>query len=285
MKGFFAFGSFTDFEGESLPAGYSPAGTGQQATGRVDVPGKEQFDAVAAACPPPGPGKEESKPWQTLVRISCGRMVTLQVLHSYSCDCLEHLIADKVGFPVGSVHLLHGGTWLFRGHHQSLFRVSGRARRVAWRGAGKQVEVHSVVLQMPARERAYPGQLPEVRAPVNPTYRSTRKPSLALVPPGPVAPEAPPMVDLADASTIAQVFGMLASLGVFNRSRAVFLLRRPSRRRSGRTSNYRSWLGRSLCCNSKVDQDACSVGCGVGCVSQANCQQELGVGISASPIS
>ena len=60
VEGLFAFGCLDEWEGESLLAGNSPVGTGEQATGRVDVPGEKQMGAAAAAaavaasgCPPP----------------------------------------------------------------------------------------------------------------------------------------------------------------------------------------------------------------------------------------
>ena len=57
MKGFCTCDSFVDLEGESLLASNSPAGTREQATGRVDVPGEKQIGAAAvaaaASCPPP----------------------------------------------------------------------------------------------------------------------------------------------------------------------------------------------------------------------------------------
>ena len=56
--------------------------------------------AAAAASTPPMPKFEESKSWQILVRTLTGRTVALQVLRSYSCDCLGRLIAVKVGVPV-----------------------------------------------------------------------------------------------------------------------------------------------------------------------------------------
>ena len=58
-EGLFAFGCLFVWEGESLLAGNSPVGTGEQATGRVDVPGEKQMGAAAAAaaaasgCAPP----------------------------------------------------------------------------------------------------------------------------------------------------------------------------------------------------------------------------------------
>ena len=42
-------GSFNDWEGESLLAGNSPVGIGEQVRGRVDVPGEKQNEAAAAA--------------------------------------------------------------------------------------------------------------------------------------------------------------------------------------------------------------------------------------------
>ena len=44
-----SFGSFNDWEGESLLASNSPVGIGEQATGLVDVPGEKQNEAAAAA--------------------------------------------------------------------------------------------------------------------------------------------------------------------------------------------------------------------------------------------
>ena len=80
------FGSFNDWEGESLLAGNSPVGIGEQATGRVDVPGEKQIEAAAAAAAASGPpqiGKlEETTNLQVLVRTLLGCTVTLQVPHS-----------------------------------------------------------------------------------------------------------------------------------------------------------------------------------------------------------
>ena len=45
VEGPFAFGCLFEWEGESLLAGNSPVGTGEQATGRVDVPGEKQMGA------------------------------------------------------------------------------------------------------------------------------------------------------------------------------------------------------------------------------------------------
>ena len=109
MKGFFAFGSFIVWEGESLLAGNSPAGTGEQATGRVDVPGEKQIVAAAAAaatsCSPPVVNVE-TETWQVLVRTFTGRSVALQVSNSLSGHCLDCLLAERVGFPVGSFYVL-----------------------------------------------------------------------------------------------------------------------------------------------------------------------------------
>ena len=161
-KGFFAFGSFIVWEGESLLAGNSPAGTGEQATGRVDVPGEKQIVAAAAAaaaassCAPPQV-KVETETWQVLVRTLTGRSVALQVSNSLSRHCLDCLLAERVGVPVGSFYVLRDGrVWqdevgLQRGmlcgwlgaclvvlvSHLSLFRASGHARRVVWRDAGQ----------------------------------------------------------------------------------------------------------------------------------------------------
>ena len=77
-EGLFAFGCFFVWEGESLLAGNSPAGTGEQATGRVDVPGEKQIVAAAAAaaaassCAPPQV-KMETETWQVLVSTLTGR--------------------------------------------------------------------------------------------------------------------------------------------------------------------------------------------------------------------
>ena len=91
MKGFFAFGSFIVWEGESLLAGNSPAGTGEQATGRVDVPGEKQIVAAAAAaasCARPVVNVE-TETWQVLVRTLTGRSVALQVSNSLCGHCLD----------------------------------------------------------------------------------------------------------------------------------------------------------------------------------------------------
>ena len=71
LEGLFAFGCLFVWEGESLLAGNSPAGSGEQATGRVDVPGEKQIVAAAAAaaaaaasgCAPPQV-KVETETWQ-----------------------------------------------------------------------------------------------------------------------------------------------------------------------------------------------------------------------------
>ena len=61
------------------------------------------------------------------------------------------------------------------------------------------------------RERAHPGRVPAV----NPTVRPGRKlPPQAPMPPGPVALEATPTVNMVDATAIARVFRMLSRLGV-----------------------------------------------------------------------
>ena len=159
-EGLFAFGCFFVWEGESLLAGNSPAGTGEQATGRVDVPGEKQIVASAAAaaassCAPPQV-KMETETWQVLVSTLTGRSVALQVSNSISRHRLDCLLAERVGVPVGSFHVLRNGRvwlrlvcrgWMLCGwlgaclvvlvSHLSLFRASGRARRVVWRDAGQ----------------------------------------------------------------------------------------------------------------------------------------------------
>ena len=110
LKGFFAFGSFFVWEGESLLAGNSPAGIVEQATGRVDVPGEKQIVAAAAAaaaasCASPVV-KVETDTWQVLVRTLTGRSVALQVSNSLSRHCLDCLLAERVGVPVGSFYVL-----------------------------------------------------------------------------------------------------------------------------------------------------------------------------------
>ena len=49
LKGFFAFGSFFVWEGESLLAGNSPAGIGEQATGRVDALGEKRCGSCSSS--------------------------------------------------------------------------------------------------------------------------------------------------------------------------------------------------------------------------------------------
>ena len=112
-EGFFAFGCLFVWEGESLLAGNSPAGTGEQATGRVDVPGEKQIVAAAAAaasgCAPPQV-KVETETWQVLVTTLTGRSaVALQVSNSISRDCLVCLLAEKTKVPAGSFYLLRNG--------------------------------------------------------------------------------------------------------------------------------------------------------------------------------
>ena len=146
-EGFFAFDSCIVWEGESLLAGNSPAGTGEQATGRVDVPGEKQIVAAAAAaassCAPPQV-KMETETWQVLVSTLTGRSVALQVSNSISRHRLDCLLAVMAGF--GRMRLVcRGGMlcgWLgaclvVLVSHLSLFRASGRARRVVWRDAGQ----------------------------------------------------------------------------------------------------------------------------------------------------
>ena len=97
------------WEGESLLAGNSPASTGEQATGRVDVPGEKQIVAAAAAaasgCAPPVV-KVETETWQVLVTTLTGRSVALQVSNSISRHCLDCLLAERVGVPVSSFYVL-----------------------------------------------------------------------------------------------------------------------------------------------------------------------------------
>ena len=66
-----------------------------------------------------------------------------------------------------------------------------------------------------AGERSYPGQPTVTRNPTNPAFRHLLNAGApAPVPPGPVSPAAPPVVDLSDATTIANVLNLLAGLGV-----------------------------------------------------------------------
>ena len=152
VEGLFAFGCLDEWEGESLLAGNSPVGTGEQASGRLDVPGEKQIGAAAAAaaaaasgCPPPQV-QNENETWQILVTSLSGRSVSLQVSLSIDHDCLVDLLADRTGVRgLGGVRMGFGREivcgWLgvclvvlvlllF------LFRVSGRARRAVWRVAG-----------------------------------------------------------------------------------------------------------------------------------------------------
>ena len=113
VEGLFAFGCLFEWEGESLLAGNSPVGTGEQATGRVDVPGEKQMGAAAAAaaasgCPPPQV-QMENETWQILVTSLSGRSVALQVSLCISHDCLVDLLADRTGVPAGSFYLLRNG--------------------------------------------------------------------------------------------------------------------------------------------------------------------------------
>ena len=115
VDGLFAFGCLDEWEGESLLAGNSPVGTGEQATGRVDVPGEKQMGAAAAAaavaasgCPPPQV-QMENETWQILVTSLSGRTVALQVSLSISHDCLVDLLADRTGVLAGSFYLLRNG--------------------------------------------------------------------------------------------------------------------------------------------------------------------------------
>ena len=115
VEGLFAYGCLYEWEGESLLAGNSPVGTGEQATGRVDVPGEKQMGAAAAAatvaasgCAPPQV-KVENETWQILVTSLSGRSVALQVSFSISHDCLVNLLAERTGVPAGSFYLLRNG--------------------------------------------------------------------------------------------------------------------------------------------------------------------------------
>ena len=155
-EGLFAFGCLFVWEGESLLAGNSPAGTGEQATGRVDVPGEKQIVAAAAAaaaasgCAPPQI-KVETETWQVLVTTLTGRSVALQVSNSISRDCLVCLLAERMGVPACSFYLLRNGrVWRdevglqrgdvlrMAGRLVGVFILgSGRARRVVWRDAGQ----------------------------------------------------------------------------------------------------------------------------------------------------
>ena len=96
------------WEGSSLLAGNSPSGTGEKATGRVDVPGEKQCvadaaaAATAAASSPPGINVEREN-WQILVRTLTGRTVALQVLHSLTGCSLDCLISENVGLCNGKV--------------------------------------------------------------------------------------------------------------------------------------------------------------------------------------
>ena len=257
LEGLFAFACLFDWEGESLLAGNSPAGTGEQATGRVDVPGEKQIVAAPAAataaasgCAPPQV-KVETETWQVLVTTLTGRSVALQVSNSISRDCLVCLLAEKIRVPAGSIYLLRNGrVWraevgLQRG---DVVRMAGRliggtrpppvfipgwsscgmegcwpSKMRCFRCLAPRHVVNGADSSRPvfgkgnARERSYPGQPTVTRNPTNPTFRHLPNASApALVPVGPVSPAAPPVVDLSDAPTIANVLHLLAGLGVLD---------------------------------------------------------------------
>ena len=113
------------------------------------------------------------------------------------------------------------------------------------------------------RERAHPGRVPAV----NPTVRPERKlPPQAPMPPGPVALEATPTVNMVDATAIARVFSMPWAFRTHccNRSKAAFhLRRRASQKRFGLRSVCRSLRSRTASC--QAGQNAGKTGFRVGC--------------------
>ena len=175
-----------------------------------------------------------------------------EVSNSLSGHCLDCLLAERVGVPVGSFYVLSNGrVWrdgvglqredtlqmvgrLLGGARQPPVIILGQLtctscgmegcwpskmrcfRCLAPRPDGNGADSSRPVFgKGNARERSYPGQPAVSRNPTNPTIRHVRNAGApAPVPPGPVAPEAPPMVDLSDAATIAKVLSLLASLGV-----------------------------------------------------------------------
>ena len=194
----------------------------------------------------------ETETWQVLVRTLTGRSFALQVSNSLSGHCLDCLLAERVGVPVGSFYVLRNGrVWrdgggLQRGDTlQMVGRLLGGARQppvfvpgqwtctsfgmegcwpskmrcfrcLAPRSDGTGADFSRPVFgRGNARERSYLGQPAVSRNRTTPTIRHTRNAGApAPVPPGPVAQEAPPMVDLSDAAMIAKVLSLLASLGV-----------------------------------------------------------------------
>ena len=94
VEGLFAFGCLVVWEGESLLAGNSPVGTGEQATGRVDVPGEKQMGAAAAAAAVEF-DSTATPCWDSLIELH-GRIPVIWLAHqSYFGDssvcelCLE----------------------------------------------------------------------------------------------------------------------------------------------------------------------------------------------------
>ena len=226
--GLLGFGSSFDL--------YSPVGTGEQATGRVDVPSVEhdQIEAAASAAAATCSARSTCVNYEVLTghqilgRSLTGRTVTLQIQRTHSWAQIEWLIDAKVGLPIGSFYVTSGGRIVCQGNLclqpgdcvQVVEKLLGGARPQQVFIPG-QWTCTSCGIEgcWPSRFRCFrctapkpvgadssqpvlgKGQPRQGRAPVNLTFRPPRRPPT-------------PTVNLEDASTIAQVFSMLSGLGV-----------------------------------------------------------------------
>ena len=247
-----SLGCLFEWEGESLLAGNSPVGTGEQATGRVDVPGEKQISAAAAASSSSSIlvvhrlrlkwrmklGRFGSPP-SLVGQLPC-RYLSLLVMSvwlislriEFICFVMGRLGGMRMGFGGG---MLCGwlGVCLVGARPPPVF-IPGQwtctscgiegcwpSKMRCFRCLAPRPVVNGADSSRPvlgkgnARERSYPGQSSVARNPTNPTFRHLPNAGApAPMPVGPVSSTAPLVVDLTDATTITNVLQLLAGLGV-----------------------------------------------------------------------